>query len=239
MKAFIQKNNNNEWLSSSAFALNYAFTERGYEVIPFTYKEILNGTLPLTKETIVHGGVQAVIGALKQLNIAPPKNIDLPYQLRRFCNRKVWTSTMGNIRQMGEWNPPIHVKPLNGHKLFTGKVINSTRDLLFLTKVDGQTEVLVQEVIPITSEWRCYVLNKKVIGCAPYCGDPLWFPDPKIIQEIINSWDEQINAYSIDVAGPSTTLIEINDAFSLGFYGGMSQFAYADLVEARWRSLVL
>ena len=106
-KAFIQTWPDGIWLSENQFKAFLAFDERGYEVEPFTYNEMLLGKVPVTRETIVVGSVDSVRKALQLLGVQPPDNIDIPECLLEFAGRKIWDSTLGEIRKLKE---PVFIK---------------------------------------------------------------------------------------------------------------------------------
>lgn len=239
-RAFVQQRDGSDWISTACYACAYAFRERGVEVVPFTYAEMLGGTLDISKETVVSGGVQAVRAALRQLDLEEPENIDLPESLNRFWGREVCVSTMGAVRQIERYDPPIHVKPLHGHKAFTGTLLKRRDDLLGLTSVPSELGVLVQECVNFVSEFRFYVLHSQVVGVGYYAGDPLVLPEPFRVRAMVNEFVDAPVAYGLDVGVDDqgkTLLVEVNDAFALGFYG-INPFRYAEMVEARWGQLV-
>lgn len=240
MKFYIQQKNN-QWLNTACYAIWYACNERGIEYSAFTFDNLISNSLNLSKETVVCGGIKSVLMALEKIGARAPENIDLPSSLTDFYKRKIWTSHLGNIRSIEKFEKPLHIKPLYGHKLFNGSVIRSTKDLLTLTNVPSETEIIVQEYIEMLSEYRFYILNKEIIGVGFYNGNPVFMPDTSIVTNAIYSFINSPIAYSIDVAvtnNNDTIVIEVNDAFSLGFYG-LNPFKYCDMVEARWKEMTM
>lgn len=235
MKIFIQQKNG-EWFSSAAYACWFAFSERGDEIIPFTYNQLCAGELAITKDTIVHGSVGAVRKALNIIDVKEPRNFDLPESLLSFIGRKTWLAKLSDIRQIEKYEPPIHIKPFEGHKLFTGTVLKRRDDLLSIANISGDIEVLVQEYVDFVSEYRTYVLKKQAVGFGNYSGNPLILPDSRKISDAIDAFIDAPIAYSLDfgvTASGETLLVEANDAFSLGCYG-CNAFKYTQMVEARW-----
>ena len=140
---------------------------------------------------------------------------------------------------------PIFVKPLIELKKFTGFVAKSDKDFDLYPEVDWSTTKLfcTQVLENIVSEWRCYVLNGKVFACVNYSGDPLRFPYAHVIEELIEKVSNPPIAYSLDVAVVEvnyqyfTHFIEINDAFSLGYYGGDVEL-YTKMLDLRWKEII-
>ena len=150
-------------------------------------------------------------------------------------------------------------------KMWTGCVINSKDDLWKLTNVEDSTPVYVSEPVAFLAEYRCYVIcgSLKAVSC--YVGDEKKAPlDLKIVYTAIRHLEgkgRQINnspitgmreasrAYAIDFGvskyvdesgeeSQRTTLVEVNDGFSLGLYPGCSAKIYTDVLLERWYELV-
>lgn len=223
------------------------FWERGYEVIRFDYPQLTGGFLDrgLTRfsdETIVSGGVLTIREALQRAGRPAPPNIDLPESLKTFVGRRFWTSTLGEVRASvdQEGSPVVHVKPLSHQKLFTGKLIRGTGDLIASARVADETPVLVQEPVEFVSEWRASILRHQIMNIAHYKGDPLLFPSPKVMQAGLDQFVDQPIALGMDwgvTSNGETLLIEVNDGFALGNYG-LRSYVYTAMIEARWRELM-
>lgn len=72
-----------------------------------------------------------------------------------------------------------------------------------------------------------------------YWGDPLMFPDSKVIQRAIKDYTSAPDAYGIDFGVTKdgrTLLIEVNDAWALGCYG-LESHLYAKFLLTRWTQL--
>lgn len=140
---------------------------------------------------------------------------------------------------------PTFVKPLTELKKFTGFVARSDKDFDLYPDVDwNNTKLFCTQVIDnIVSEWRCYVLNGKVVACINYSGDPLNFPFRHVIHELIKNFTNSPVAYSLDIAieesktGYKTRFIEINDAWALGYYGG-DIIDYTKMHTERWKQII-
>lgn len=232
----------NDWWSRNCYDAAKGFTDRGFEVKGFEIEQLKD--LPLTKETIVYGHIQAVKQALTQLGIEPPPEISIPDSLKPYAKREVWTTTLGEVKAQDFEQKPVFIKPKNIQKLFTGFVLNSFRSLEKVHGYPDDFEVLASEVVNFKSEWRFYVLMKEIIGVGHYKGEPTWFPNPTLAQFIIEDWKEQPIAYSIDLGtlgedrySIETALVEVNDSYALGNYG-IPSIVYAKMIEARWFEMV-
>jgi hypothetical protein len=81
----------------------------------------------------------------------------------------------------------------------------------------------VSEVVNILSEYRVYVINKKIYAIAYYNGNPCIFPDINLIQKanlIYSIQPDYPNSYTMDVMinEKGTSIIEIHPLFSCGIY---------------------
>lgn len=144
---------------------------------------------------------------------------------------------------------PFFVKPLRELKKFTGFVARSEKDFELYPDVDwSNTSLFLTGVLEnIVSEWRCYVLNGKVFACVNYSGNPTCFPRTVGIDKMLYNYTNSPVAYSLDIAVcidkeysescVHTSFIEINDAFSLGYYGGDVEL-YTKMLDLRWKEII-
>lgn len=237
MKAYLQKKGG-EFFSVNGYVAWDGFRLLGVETASFEYEQI--DALPLTPETLVHGSVGAVHRALARLGVASPGLHPAPEALRPFYRRELSEATLGQVRAM---SGPVFIKPLREHKRFTGYVRRGDLDDVSRTAhLDDDFAVIVSEVVPMISEWRCFVLEAKCVGARPYAGDPR-APSPEIalVDRCIEALGSEAPiAYSVDLArlvDGSTVVVEVNDAYALGSYG-LPSIPYARMIEARWRQLV-
>ena len=229
-------------------ATDFAFRRRGYEVVAFTFADLAAGRLDddlsnHADRTLVWGPVGAVLGALDRAERPRPPLLDFPAELTGFLGRRVWRTTLGTVRSSevdgGAAPWPVHVKPAEDHKLFTGVPVRGFRDLLRLSDVPSETPVFAQEVREFRSEWRATILRGRVLNVAHYKGEPLALPDPSVIVAAVDAFTSAPIGYGADWAVTDdgrTVLIEVNDGFSLGNYG-VPGHLYTALLECRWREL--
>ena len=181
------------------------------------------------------GSVEYVRRAADLLGVELPSPLNVPSDLAPYVGRKIWTA------QRSELSFPCFVKPLEEVKLFTGFVAKSQESFANYPELkDWQGMCFCSEPIgEILSEWRCYVLEGKVFNCSNYNGDSLVFPDKNEIQYLVSLYKNAPIGYSLDVAvtKTGTKLIECNDAWALGYYGG--DFGdYFKMVKARWLQIL-
>lgn len=211
----------------------------------FYKKHFLREKFQITKDDFISGDIDVMFHAMKKLGIEYSYN-DYPESLKPYLHRKVWEDELGNIRREifaeGYLKNPIFIKPKDKLKRFTGFVLETIDDLANCKGAGNQTKVWCSEPVVFIDEFRCYFKKgaKPVIGC--YKED---FNESNRIkvQQFLNSLilgREFPDAFALDLGILSTgevTLVEMNDAFSLGLYKGCSPDFYTKCLIERWNEL--
>ena len=247
MKVYSHKERQGSPRYLQAQQTNYWFWERGYEVIDFEREELSSGAFDsiLQHEAdscIFYGPVGAVREAVERAGRPSPPALDFPEELEAFVGRKIFETTMAEVRHWETHEPsklPVHVKPIR-QKLFVGKVVHAFRDLIPMANVPGDEPVLIQEVVEMKSEWRATILRGDIVNVSHYKGDPVTFPDKNVMKEALLSYTSAPIGFAMDWAVTSdgqTLLVEVNDGFSLGNYG-VPGYLYTALLECRWREMM-
>jgi hypothetical protein len=236
-RVYLQKKGG-EFVSVNGYVAWDGFRLMGYETCFFEY-EGMDG-LDLSADTVVHGSVGAVHRALIRLGCALPDLHPAPPELAPFYGRRMWEGTLGEVRAI---EGPIFLKPLRAHKAFNGYVRKGELDDISRTAhLDDDFAVVLSEVVPIASEWRCFVLEGRCVGARPYAGlHDAPAPQIALVDRCIAALGARAPvAYSVDLArlvDGATVVIEVNDAYALGSYG-LPSIPYAQMIEARWGELV-
>lgn len=235
------------WPTGMSAYSEYWFGVRGDECIVFNYDDLYAGKLDADlhnepEHTVVVGGVGAIRTVLQHIGRPLPNLPDFPESIKHFAGRKVWDSTLAEIYRIVNREPeqlPLHVKPYH-QKLFTGVVVKGFGDLLRTAGAPDHEPILIQEVVDFVSEWRCIILHHKILNVAHYKGDPLLFPDPKIMKDAVEAFTDHPVSFALDWGVTSdgrTLLVEANDAHSLGNYG-LRGPDYCNVITARWHELM-
>lgn len=240
--AYIQKKGG-EYVNETAYSFWYGCRQLGIETRPFEAEEVK--TLPLTKETLVHGHIGPVKEALHRLGIPEPKpRVDgMPSEdILPYYGRKVWTSTMGEIRTRWSEDRHLFIKPLHVQKAFTGHVTSGQiKDLITTASFPDDFEVLCSEPVEFLVEYRCFVHNGTIVDCRRYRGDYRRVVDIDVTgRGVVRAYKNAPVAYSLDLGladDDRTLVVEVNDAFALGAYG-MPSVPYAAMVIDRWEEMV-
>lgn len=220
------------------------FRRRGLRCVLFEPRQLSDGTLPLTRETLVAGGVPVVEAALTALGVTVPPADNLPGALAEYRGRKVWTSTWGELRaRYGRTGPPepLWVKSLRRNKGFPSLAVYDAADVEAAAALPDGHEVVVSEYVTFVSEWRCFVRRGEVLDLCRYQGDVFRYPDPAVVRGAVADLGRSAPAgYGIDfgvLTDGRTVLVEVNEGYSLNPYG-LEAMEYAELLEARWVELV-
>lgn len=239
--AYIQKQSDHgEFLSEAGYTFWHGCQQLGIDTKPFFPEQIEE--LELRPETVVYGGIGMVRRALERLG-APQPRVDgmPPEECRAFYGRRIWATTMAEVREGYEDNRFFFIKPLKLHKAFVGHVTSGNlSDLAKTATLDNDFEVMASEVVTFRAEYRLFVHRKKVIGCRFYSGDFRVTPDFSVADHFLQRYQSQPVAYSLDLGVTDkgeTLVVEINDSFSLGAYG-LSSIPYTKMVTDRWEEMV-
>ena len=227
----------------STFRAWDGFRKRGIRCELFEPVQVYEQQLPLSRETLVAGGVPVVEAALKSVGVPIPTADHLPACLEKYRGRKTWHSTWRELRaefRKAGAPPKRFVKPLRKHKSFPAVALFSASDLPDVDDEIDDQEVLVAEYVLFVSEWRCFVCRGQILDICRYDGEVLRFPDVPIIQSAITDFGQSApSAYAIDfgiLSDGRTVLVEVNDGYSVSPYG-LNSIDYSDLLETRWNEL--
>ena len=164
MANYLQLNDHSRFEPEEAALARY-FGEGNY--IPFYKKQIIQNKLKITKDDFISGEIPTMFAAMRQLGISYKYN-DYPECLQRYLHRKIWTSTMREVRQRlydglnGEHELDLgwFIKPKNKLKRFTGFVCNTIDDLWMAKGAGNNTELWCAEPVNFVTEFRCYFIKK-------------------------------------------------------------------------------
>lgn len=147
-----------------------------------------------------------------------------------------------------EWGGKCFARPTQDNKYFDGKVYSFSDLKVFhdeimnggsgiYTKLNGETSILLGEVHDIISEYRFFIVDKKIVTYSQYKLNGKLYTSVLVDQEIIdfvnemihfrgathgfNSWGGPARAYVMDVAKLSNgnlKIVEFNNFNSSGFY---------------------
>jgi hypothetical protein len=196
------------------------------------------------------GTVEFVRRAMALAGIAEPGNLSYPQVLRQYLHRQIEQREAGSV--LGRW----FVKPVTT-KALTGFVFDTLDDPAHLSchhraqhnaflAIEPSSRVWVSEPVSWVSEVRYYVLEGEIFGEGRYDDGPddAPLPDPEVVREMASRFGASPGApvaFALDVGvleSGLTALVEVNDAWALGFYSGtLEPRQYVQLLMRRWQQL--
>jgi len=192
--------------------------------------------IPLNRNTMVVGYIEDTKWFFEQMNWEVPYDLTLPIELwterylKRYITKYSSYEDLKNCCKIIDF--PIFLKP-NNVKSFYPTIIKNLDDL---KPYENCKDFLISELIDIVSEYRCYIIDKKIVGCYNYLGSVYHYPNLSLVDDMIKEFTDAPIGYSIDVAvlkNGETCLIECNDGWSLGNYG-LEPKLYTRLLTERW-----
>lgn len=208
------------------------------ETVPFEWIDDIDSMEDLGPTVGIAGYIGDVHRGLQKLGKTIPPNIDYPEPLSDFLGRKIWKSTLAEVRASVN---RLFVKPLE-HKAFTGFVWNNDQEsrMRIVTHHDD-SPVWISEPVEFISEYRSFILYRKVIDCRRYKGDWSKAPNRDIVETGMKAMGRRApHAYTLDwgiTADGRTLLVEMNDSYAVGHYG-LHPVSYARMLSARWKQMV-
>lgn len=148
--------------------------------------------------------------------------------------------------------PGEFVKPRENIKAFTGAIKHKVE-----AEVSAEEAVWISESVPFESEFRFYVhdfvTGPKIQGWARYDDGETLNPEPDfdLVEAVTSFYHNDLGplAYSVDIGWRPDLrrycLVEVNDAWSLGYYQNHDRQSnpptrqqYADMLVSRWRQIL-
>lgn len=160
---YLQFNDRGKFEPEEQALANY-FGEGNYT--GFYKKHFLRDKFQITKDDFISGDIDIMFHAMKRLGIEYSYN-DYPECLKPYLHRKIWESTLGEVRKrlfddLGnevELGLNWFIKPKDKLKRFTGFVCETIDDLSKCAGAGNQTKIWCSEPVRFTSEFRCYFIN--------------------------------------------------------------------------------
>jgi hypothetical protein len=193
------------------------------------------------------GSVEFVQAYSQHVNLVLPEDFSYGYEghLDKYLTRSIRLGTYGEA-STEEFVKPIYIK------LFTGN-IKEQIELETPGLISDDTPVWISEPVPFEAEFRFYIRDSigggKILGWSRYDGEQVInpIPDSELVNNIMKDLESigAPGAYTIDIGWrPDLNqycLVELNDAWSLGFYENNdpqsnppSRQEYADMLVFRW-----
>jgi hypothetical protein len=232
----------------SAECLTGDITSRALDLDQLQYVEQLRAS---PRQVLPVGSVEFLREAMRVAGITEPDNFSYPGPLIPLLRREVESRRAGSV--LGHW----FIKPKQT-KAFTGFVYDTMRSpeaydehdreqYEAFMELDADVPVWVAEPVQFLSEWRYYVHRGEVLGSArydPHGEDDAPRPDQAVLEDALQRMQPVgLAAFALDLGVLSTgetALVEVNDAWALGYYAGgdLHRGDYLKMLMARWDQIV-
>jgi hypothetical protein len=215
------------------------FEELGWEVVLVDEAEL--AARDGTREALVVGEIPVTLAAFARRRVAYEPFSYIPEVLLPFAGRRIWSSTLGEVRNRVAAGQALFAKPLEGTpRLFKGQILRAYRDLITTANCDASTAVWCSDLVDFVSEYRVFLCQGAIVGIKHYFGDFRLFVDWHTVENAVACLQPAAAGFAVDfgVANTGETrIVEQNDGFSLGSYG-LHHVTYAKLLEARSEEIV-
>jgi hypothetical protein len=191
------------------------------------------------KYNVCIGGVRDCQWALHKMGITFYLIPCYPESLKIFQDRSIEVISFHDLlKNMDYFYSHGHrfVKPVQPKRFQA--FLTSNRDALdMLYNVEPDTQVYISDIVKFISEWRVYVKFNRIVRICHYSGNPLVFPNTVVIRAMIDAWTGPC-CYALDVGviGDRTSLVEVNDFYSIGNYG-LFPGEYVEMLILRWAQI--
>ena len=174
------------------------------------------------------------VAQILRLKLLEPTIDWLSNLAHRWRCREVRLATLAEARQV---TTRSFIKPAD-EKCFDARIYSSGNELPAPGPLPEDLPVLVQEIIQWSTEFRCFVLDRKVVSASPYwhdgrlakSEDGLWSAGSDKLEDAIRFCDSLLkdetvslpDAIALDVGltkDRGWAVVECNAAFSSGLYG--------------------
>lgn len=194
---------------------------------------------------LVVGSVEFVREALGHFGIVEPDPMDYDNRIKDLLNRHIELMSVGRALSRVV---RFFVKPCKG-RAFTGFIRDPLDEYEYshdfeqfnkFLALPGDEKVWVSEVVNFVAEWRVYVLKGKVLAVCRYDANEEEFePCQQFIQECVSRFDGETLAIDVGLDDYGQfSIVEINDAWAIGFYKGISERDYFSFLLARWEEIL-
>lgn len=241
MTVWIQKENNEPLSCEAKIVYRHCLVNR----IPtryFSSSQLDEPGISLRNSSLVVGSVEAMRKVFSVLDIKEPKMNYYPGALHHHMHRSISLGIFSDVIRTVSKGNSVFAKSLECKKL-TGRVFDSST-LPIDNDISPYLPVWIGDTVDFVSEYRVYVKNHTIIACCHYTGDPEKIINTSVVYDSIFTLatDDSIPcAYAIDfgvLSNGKTALVEMNDAWAIGAYDGISDSHYYDFLKNRWLEII-
>lgn len=163
-------------------------------------------------------------------------------RLPRNSNRDEEIITLGEALEREKNGEKLFIKSYD-IKLFSGTILDGMINSQ-LTELPKETKVIATKPFDFTisTEWRCYVHNHKLVDCHQYSGEPIeTTPTDSYVEDVILlNKTEFPSTYTIDIViskNWTQYVVEYNDMWAIGNYG-VENDIYLRMLKDRYFEII-
>lgn len=207
--------------------------------------DIESGHIQPSRAFVPVGTVEFCKAWIRACGIHEPDPIDYPECLRSYLGRSVVLCANYDRAPVGHWVKPVQTKAWEAHIKSASRALTPSA-----SGIDFDAPVWASDPLVLLGEWRAYVSHGLLHGMGRYDDsndevDEYTHPAfTETLPEMIVAFEasgQAPAAYALDVAltqDHRLVLIEVTDAWALGFYrGSCKPLAYAHMLAARWHQI--
>lgn len=110
-----------------------------------------------------------------------------------------------------------------------------------ILNLNPNTKVYCSDIIDIDYEFRCYINNKEIIAICQYDSNDDYIildTQQQTIKDILTYIPYNNFTLDIGIINDNIIIIELNDAWAIGLYNGISNLDYLKLLDSRWQEII-
>ncbi|PSV00716.1 ATP-grasp domain-containing protein [Photobacterium kishitanii] len=217
--------------------LNHAIMER----LDYTYINEKSLTTPPSNLRLFVGSVEGTQMVLSSMNKVLPVPDYYPEALTKYLgSRSVKRTTINEVFATIAAGKSTFVKPVYDWKSFTGFVADESVGYGTLSKFSIRKPVWISEIVNFQYEFRAYVSKNELLAVCQYTGEMDMTPNFDIILSAIKKLKDSgypYDTYAFDwgyTTAGEFILVEMNGAFSIGKYCGITDKQYYTFLNNGW-----
>lgn len=238
-----------DYSNSETKAINHLASIRDDIKIVREKLENLQSNKIIDKTFIPVGSVEFTKEFFKLINIDVPTFNQYPVLSKDFYKRKIELCTVSDLlsyQHLDCFIKSYQLKQFNGFIYkgvkYQGYDNHDKEQIDILLNLPNDTLLIKSNIIDIKYEFRCYVVNKKMISWCQYDDSEDYFfvyHNRDLLQSIVD--EISYNTYALDfciLIDNSIAIIELNDAWAIGKYQGITKEMYFDFIKTRWKEII-
>jgi len=208
----------------------------GIQIVPVGKKQVKKLELP-DGFVFASGSIGFMREVLRKYDKELPLPYDYPYCVLGYLRRQVTQLTLADLKPE---HLPKFIKPAKEVKRFPGFVCKDLEDFR-LQGVSQNTEIHVCKPVEFTEENRVYYyveLDRELFDIHCSVKDPELTNMNREIANLLTEFGQPHGSFDVAKLDGKWTLVEVNDAFSLGAQDNVPAELYFRILFTRFQNLI-